>query len=149
MRSVSTVIVGAGHVGVAVHQLASWLAMPSVLWDDRDQPPELAAGSGGRGPLAERAWFSDTSDGRTEEVARLAPNDAEFALLRGQVSMAEERWEDARTAFERQRELSPEEREILASMAAVIWGIRSEIRGIWPVRSCPGPWTDAEKSQIQ
>lgn len=43
------------------------------------------------------------------EGARLAPNDAEFALLRGQVSMAEKRYEDARVAFERQRELSPED----------------------------------------
>ena len=42
MPTPTLLIIGAGHVGAAVHELASWLGMRAVLWDDRDDAPEMA-----------------------------------------------------------------------------------------------------------
>ncbi len=54
-------VIGAGHVGQAVVELARWLDLPCLVWDDR--PEQLEAISGARqllgGPIADAAALID------------------------------------------------------------------------------------------
>lgn len=111
MPTTTVFVVGAGHVGAAVVELASWLGYRVVVWDDRaDQLEAIVAGDSvdvASGPIAEAiAGFGVDEHTRVVMVTRNVALDLEIlpALLASPAPTiglmgSRRRWETTRKAL--------------------------------------------------